>query len=242
MKTPRVLTADDVECRVAKVTQKGVSLLLYKTARCDMQILDETFGPENWQRKHSRDNANCTISVWDDSKKQWVEKEDTGTESNTEAQKGLASDSFKRAGFNWGIGRELYTAPLIWIGADKCELTDTGRKDKFGNPVLGCKTRFSVTALDVDKNTRRITFLVIAADKKVVFTYGKMPVPPKNVQAEALAARAQCQKAVRLYCQTHSSDEKEAWQIIGDTIGKASKDFTKEDWQEAQRIVEEWSK
>ena len=108
MKEIRLLTADEVECRVATVKKdnSGCSLLLYKDARVDMRILDETFGPMNWQRHHGRDNANCIISVWDDDKKQWIEKEDTGTESNTEAAKGLASDSFKRAGFNWGIGRE----------------------------------------------------------------------------------------------------------------------------------------
>jgi hypothetical protein len=74
----------------------------------------------NWQRHHSRDNANCTVSIWDTEKQQWISKEDTGTESNTEAEKGLASDSFKRACFNWGIGRELYTAPFIWIKAMDC--------------------------------------------------------------------------------------------------------------------------
>ena len=243
MNVPRVLNAGDVECRVSKCTKDGVSLLLYKTARCDMQVLDETYGPMNWQRKHSRDNANCTISVWDGDKKQWVEKEDTGTESNTEAQKGLASDSFKRAGFNWGIGRELYTAPFIWIRKDKCELQDTGRKDKYNNPVYACKTKFHVTAMDVDENTRRITYLVIAADDKVVYTFGGNPKKePKNKQAESLAARAQCQKAVKLYCQLNNADEKEAWQIIADSIGKASKDFTKEDWQQGQKIVEAWGK
>ena len=142
IKRPRALTASDVECRVATCKASGVSLLLYKTARCDMQILDETYGPMNWQRRHSRDNANCTIAVWDDDKKQWVEKEDTGTESNTEAEKGLASDSFKRAGFNWGIGRELYTAPFIWISAANADVVDSGRKDKWGKPIYQCNTAF----------------------------------------------------------------------------------------------------
>lgn len=113
----RPLRADEVECRVAQVAKDGswITALLYKDARCDMNILDETVGSMNWQRKHRRENANCVISIWDEEKNQWIEKEDTGTESNTEAQKGLASDSFKRSGFNWGIGRELYTAPLIFI-------------------------------------------------------------------------------------------------------------------------------
>lgn len=116
----RDLRADEIECRVQQAKEKGVSLLLYKNARCDQAILDETVGPMNWQRHHCRDNANCIVSIWDEEKKQWIEKEDTGTESNTEAQKGLASDSFKRACFNWGIGRELYTAPFIWIKAADC--------------------------------------------------------------------------------------------------------------------------
>lgn len=114
--TFRDLRADEIDVRVGTVKEgKGVSLLLYKDARCDQIILDETVGAMNWQRKHSRDNANCTVEIWDEEKKQWVGKEDTGTESKTEAEKGLASDSFKRACFNWGIGRELYTAPFIWV-------------------------------------------------------------------------------------------------------------------------------
>lgn len=116
----RNLKAEEIECRVAQAKEKGVSILLYKDARCDQNILDETVGAMNWQRHHNRDNANCVVSIWDDGKKQWIEKEDTGKESNTEAEKGLASDSFKRACFNWGIGRELYTAPFIWINAADC--------------------------------------------------------------------------------------------------------------------------
>lgn len=111
----RDLRADEIECRVAQANQYGVTLLLYKDARCDQNILDETVGAMNWQRMHTRDNANCVVSLWDEKKQQWIGKEDTGTESNTEKEKGLASDSFKRACFNWGIGRELYTAPQIKI-------------------------------------------------------------------------------------------------------------------------------
>lgn len=92
----RYLTADEIECRVATVSEKGCSLLLYKDARCDMNILDETVGVLNWQRHHSRDNANCTVSIWDEDKKQWIEKEDTGTESYTEKEKGIASDSLTK--------------------------------------------------------------------------------------------------------------------------------------------------
>lgn len=130
----RDLIADEIECRVAQAKASGVSLLLYKDARCDQTILDETVGEFGWQRTHTRDNANCIVSLWDEKKQQWISKEDTGTESNTEKEKGLASDSFKRACFNWGIGRELYTAPFIWIKSEYCtelkEYTDPRTREQ----------------------------------------------------------------------------------------------------------------
>ena len=154
----RDLRADEIDVRIATVKPNGMSLLLYKDARCDMNILDETVGAYNWQRSHSRDNANCTVSIYDVDKGQWICKEDVGTESNTEAQKGLASDSFKRACFNWGIGRELYTAPFIWIGSDKFN-------DKYD--------KFSVEAITIED--KKITALTIMNDTKgmVVYSYGK---------------------------------------------------------------------
>lgn len=170
----RVLRADEIDCRISMVKANGVSLLLYKDARCDMNILDETVGPLNWQRSHSRDNANCTVSIWDDERKQWVSKEDTGKESYTEAEKGLASDSFKRACFNWGIGRELYTAPFIWIPADKCNIRKSGRKDSKGNDIQTCADRFSVEAISYNSK-RSIASLVIRNDtmKVEAFSFGK---------------------------------------------------------------------
>lgn len=129
----RKLKPNEIDLRVGRVisTQnfKGVSLLLYKDARVDMDILDETVGATNWKREHTRDNANCIVSIWDDDKKQWVSKEDTGTESNTEAEKGLASDSFKRACVNWGIGRELYSAKNVIV---ECDLAQDGKKPASG--------------------------------------------------------------------------------------------------------------
>lgn len=142
----RKLHADEIECRVAQISEKGLFLLLYKDARCDMNILDETVGEMNWKREHTRDNKNCIVSIWDKEKKEWVGKEDTGTESNTEAEKGLASDSFKRACVNWGIGRELYTSPKIWIPADKCSI----KIGKNGKPA--CYDRFSVAKLTYKDN------------------------------------------------------------------------------------------
>ena len=160
----RTLRADEIDCRIAQIKKdgSGLSLLLYKDARCDQNILDETVGPMNWQRHHTRDNRNCIVSIYDDEKKEWIEKEDTGTESNTEREKGLASDSFKRACFNWGIGRELYTAPFIWIPAEKCNIS----KD------LKCFDRFTVQGIGYTDGV--ITGLVIKNQKtsKICYTFG----------------------------------------------------------------------
>ena len=115
MKEIPLLTKEDIECRIQSVNDKGAVLLLYKTARADMRILDEVFGAMNWQRHHEVVNGNlfCTISIYDADKGQWVSKQDCGVPSNTQGEKGEASDAFKRAGFSWGIGRELYDSPFI---------------------------------------------------------------------------------------------------------------------------------
>lgn len=112
----RPLEIHQIDFRVQSINKGGyATILAYKDARVDMQRLDEVVGPLNWKREHINGNHNCIVSIWCDDKKQWVSKEDTGTESNTEAAKGLASDSFKRACFNWGIGRELYDYPRIQV-------------------------------------------------------------------------------------------------------------------------------
>lgn len=121
------LNISDIDFRVQSINKGGyATILAYKDARVDMNRLDEVCGHMNWKREHTRDNANCIVSLWDEEKKQWVPKEDTGTESNTEKEKGLASDSFKRACFNWGIGRELYDYPVIQVklNADEFEIRD----------------------------------------------------------------------------------------------------------------------
>ena len=169
MKEFRTLYASEIEARVGTCSEKGVSLLLYKDARVDMTLLDETVGPMNWMRQHCRDNANCIISIWDEDKKLWVSKEDTGTESNTEAEKGLASDSFKRAGVNWGIGRELYTAPFIWVGeGENCKITP-----KSNGRGFDCREKFEVAHIAYN-DRREISELQIinAKNKNVVFSMG----------------------------------------------------------------------
>lgn len=171
----RKLKADEIDCRVAMIKSNGLSLLLYKDARCDMNILDEEVGAMNWQRSHSRDNANCTVSIWDNEKQQWISKEDTGTESFSEKEKGIASDSFKRACFNWGIGRELYTAPFIWISSTDCEIK------KNDNGKYSCFTKFFVSKIGYDKDGK-INALEIVNEKtnRVIFKLGKAKPPAED--------------------------------------------------------------
>ena len=110
------LPIESIDFRVQSVNKGGyATILAYKDARVDMNRLDEVVGAINWKREHKDNNKTCVVSIWNDASNQWVNKEDVGTQRNTEAAKGLASDSFKRACFNWGIGRELYDYPLIQI-------------------------------------------------------------------------------------------------------------------------------
>ena len=197
MNTIRTLKANEIECRIGQIskTGTGLSLLLYKDARCDMAILDETFGPLNWKRRHTRENANCIVSIWDDDKKEWIEKEDTGTESNTEAAKGLASDAFKRACVNVGIGRELYTAPFIWIPSDKCNINGNKCNDKFEVKSIGYNENREINALEiVNLKTGKTVFKMGNANPKV------MPDEPKNDKLDALEMAANAINRDALYC------------------------------------------
>lgn len=168
----RDLTADEIEVRVQSVKVQqgqptGVILLLYKNARCDMNILDEVVGVENWQREHyeCKGNLFCRVGIntnYADPNKpeRWVWKSDCGVESNTEAQKGEASDSFKRACFNFGLGRELYTSPFLWVPADKCNIYDTKRKDKYNNPIFATNDRFYVEKIIItDKKIMAVSIM-----------------------------------------------------------------------------------
>ena len=175
----RKLNADEIEARVSTLSEKGCSLLLYKDARVDQNLLDETVGAENWQRKHELigNNLYCTVSIWCEDEKMWISKQDVGTESFTEKEKGQASDSFKRACFNWGIGRELYTAPFIWIDAKKGNVQiENGKNNK--------KTTydtFKVTKIDYDESGKINTLEIYNNKlKKVVFTLGKSDITPKT--------------------------------------------------------------
>lgn len=152
----RLLKADEIECRAASVSEKGMSLLLYKDARVDQKILDETFGPFGWKRSHQCIDGNlyCTVEVYDKETGVWVSKQDVGTTGHTEKEKSQASDSFKRACFNWGIGRELYTAPFIWIPAAKAGIRKQGER-------FCSSERFSVASISYNRD-REISGLAIA--------------------------------------------------------------------------------
>lgn len=176
----RDLSKDDIEIRVGQAKENGCSLLLYKNARVDMQILDETVGAENWQRHHyeCKGNLFCTVSInvnYDDSNvpEKWVNKSDCGTESNTEAEKGESSDSFKRACVNWGIGRELYTSPFIWIDKkdiEKLSAVKVGNKevyrtnDKFIVEKIIIKNK-QITAISIINKTLNKRVFVWQAEK-----------------------------------------------------------------------------
>lgn len=162
----RNLRADEIELRVGTASAKGFSLLLYKDARCDMNILDETVGAMNWKRQHTRDNANCIVSIWDKEKGDWVSKEDTGAESFTEKEKGLASDSFKRACVNWGIGRELYTAPFIWIK----DHTEIGNNGKYKTD--GYDRKLFVSSIVYDEHKTIVNLVISDVKGEVVYKYG----------------------------------------------------------------------
>lgn len=124
----RLLKANEIECRVSLVKENGISLLLYKDARVDQRILDETFGLFGWKRSHQCIDGNlyCTVEIYDKETGTWVAKQDVGTTGYAEKEKSQASDSFKRACFNWGIGRELYSAPFIWVPVANATIKKNG--------------------------------------------------------------------------------------------------------------------
>ena len=158
----RNLRADEIDVRINQIASNYCTMLLYKDARCDMNILDETVGAMNWCRGHSRDNANCEVSIWDTEKQQWITKEDTGTESFSEAEKGLASDSFKRACVNWGIGRELYSSPNI-ITFPRKDMIPKGKDSEFFENDKGkytTKTYFWVEVIDYDENDNIVDLII----------------------------------------------------------------------------------
>lgn len=172
----RPLKAEEVEVRVGTCSEKGATLLLYKDARCDMRILDETFGPFGWSSSFEevRGELFCTIEIKGPDGL-WVSKQSNGSPSNMEAEKGRASDAFKRAGFMWGIGRELYSAPFIFVPASKCEI----KKNRQGKPT--CYERFEVEGIEV-KDGRIVRLAIRKQDGPRVFYWIEEGYTPKKAE------------------------------------------------------------
>lgn len=237
-----LLTAQDIECRVQSVSRAkngrvGAVLLLYKDARVDMRILDQVFGPGNWQRTHEVINGNlfCNIDVWDPEKRAWVRKQDVGVESNTEKEKGQASDAFKRAGFNVGIGRELYTGPFIYVELADNEFYSEGQQNGR-KEVLKCysNTRFTVTHVAYNDRREICELVIVDRNGNVRFDMNsRVQGPPQtaqnaqkgagkgNTQATAAPAAVGQQRAPAT-----AQDSESACPICGGKITKAEQDYS----------------
>lgn len=166
MKNYKPLKAEEIDFRVQSNTSKGAIVLAYKDARCDMNKLDEMFGKFGWQKSYKTIDGKlyCSVSIKDPETGNWVSKEDVGTESNTEKEKGQASDAFKRACFNWGIGRELYNFPFIFINFEPGETPNAFQR----------RLKSLAWHVEYDKDLN-VTYLgaVDRRAKKVVYQHGK---------------------------------------------------------------------
>lgn len=205
MEEIRLLTKDDIDVRVSNVTENNgtvkVMLLLYKDARVDMKILDELYTPMGWKRTHKviGDRLYCCVEVWNPMVNEWIGKEDVGVESNTESEKGQASDSFKRACVNWGIGRELYSAPRIYVTLNQ------GEYYYDRNNRLKVSATFSVGKIGYDVKERVINELDIV-DKNGTVRYSmtnksliQQIQPSQAVKARRQAASRPAQPAPSAY-------------------------------------------
>lgn len=202
----RSLDASDVEVRVAQASEKGCSLLLYKDARCDMRILDEAVGAQAWSCKYERigDTLFCSVGIQSDG--EWVWKQDCGIPSNMESEKGEASDAFKRACFKWGIGRELYTAPFIWVPKELCNI------GKNRNGKSACYDRFRV--IDMAVADGAISSLEIMNDTTGKVVYPHRANKPKNNRPKGddgllKAAKQRLWEACKAYAETHGGSPEE---------------------------------
>ena len=219
----RKLRAEEIECRVGNVHSRGFTLLLYKDARVDMTILDETVGPTNWQRDHKeiKGTVYCGVGIQAvpeeyEGSYEWVWKWDAGAESYTEKEKGEASDSFKRACVNWGIGRELYTAPFISINA-KTERDGKGYKLVRKGDGYG----FKVSVIEYDGD--RISYLEIEKDGEIVWAMQQKYITEREF------------RNLTDLCKKHEKDL--AWLLA--TAGAASgREITKEGYAKVVKALD----
>lgn len=190
MRMFRLLRPDEIECRISEINKDGkfLKLLLYKTARTDACLLDETVGADRWQNDYKTIDGKmyCGIGIWFQDMDQWIWKWNVGTESNTEEVKGEASDALKRAGFVWGLGTELYSSPEIKVWPNKCEIKDGGGKKR-------CYDNFEVSNIEYDKQTQEIISLAIMNTTRGVEAFswakeGGTVAPARNTRQRAAEA------------------------------------------------------
>lgn len=217
----RCLKAEEIEIRVQQVTEKGAQLLLYKDSRCDKRILDETFGLNGWKNKYEEIKGNlfCTISIWNDSIKQWVDKSDCGTESFSEKEKGEASDAFKRAGFNVGIGRELYTR-IFYFASVPTKKNEKGKYD-----LVNKFEKFTVAEISTNEDAEKIEKIKIADSKgNIVFSYGypktSARIETKEVDKPVEMIEDGQITAIRILLKDHDDLKKAVYKKIGITSSK----------------------
>ncbi len=192
----RLIRPDEINAYVKQVTRNNKGLiLLYKDSRYDMAILDELYGPFGWQVSYSevKGSLYCTIGVFDPQRSQWVEKTSNGMESDIEAQKGEASDALKRAGFLWGIGRELYTAPTIFVDLNADEVDEYNGKKRLKLGVT-----FNVSEIDYDdkRNISRLTIVDRSGRQRFHWEAGRA-AKPRTVQQSQVQNPQPIQNAVQ---------------------------------------------
>lgn len=227
----RALRPDEIDVRVQSISKKGdgAILLLYKDARVDMALLDEVVGAMRWQREHILINGNlyCKVSIWDGETNQWISKSDVGCESNTEATKGEASDSFKRACFNWGIGRELYTAPFTYVSISESERYESQGKFK-AHPSL----KFSVKTIDyTEQDGKRTISKLEIVDQKGVVRYS-LGVAQSSIPKSQAKATAAPKPAAPASCNSPAIEDDMNLVIALDEVKRAqSVDSLKEIWE-----------
>ena len=168
LKKFRDLRPEEIEVRVGNIIKdkngnpKAFQLLLYKTSRTDMAILDETFGTFGW-RNHFYQVKNtmvCSIEVYDEKTGQWINKDNGGDDDFTVEQvKAELSDSLKRAGSTLGIGRKLYTASKIYMVVDITEDNTT-------------KSYYQVKEIEYDETSITKLVVINKKTKEEVITYG----------------------------------------------------------------------
>lgn len=175
---------EEIDFRVQSINKGGyATILAYKDARVDMNRLDAVYGVEGWQKKYDLIDGHlfCSVGIWSKAMAQWIWKQDVGTESNTEKEKGEASDAFKRACFNLGIGRELYAYPLIQVALEKDEWELKNEK-----PVATWNLKLKEWAWNSEfKDGKLVSLSCIDNKKKVRFTYpsNQKQTPPLEPKA-----------------------------------------------------------